>query len=65
MLKEICSKSLTINSNIADDIEEVINKTLNVSPFMKLFWEQQKSSQSKVRGVRYLPRKKNVHEDKA
>ena len=42
--KEICNKSITMNSNIADDIEEVMNKNLNVSPFMKLYWEQQKSS---------------------
>ena len=40
MQKEISSKSITINSSIADDIEEVMNKTLNLSPFMKLFWEQ-------------------------
>ena len=53
MQKEICSKSSTINSSIADDIEEVVNKNLNVSQFMKLFWEQQKSSQNKGSGVRY------------
>ena len=55
MQKEISSKSITINSSIADDIEEVMNKNLNVSPFMKLFWEQQKSSQNKGSGVRYHP----------
>ena len=32
-----------------------MNKNLNVSPFMKLFWEQQKSSQKKRSGVRYHP----------
>ena len=48
MQKEICSKSVTINSNIADDIEEVMNKNLNVSPFMKLYWKQQKSSKTEV-----------------
>ena len=53
MQKEICSKSSTINSSIADDIEEVVNKNLNVSQFMKLFWEQQKSSQNKGSVVRY------------
>ena len=37
MEKEMRSKSITINSNIADDIEEVMNKNFNVSPFMKLF----------------------------
>ena len=55
MQKEISSKSITINSSIADDIEEVMNKNLNVSPFMKLFWEQQKSSQNKGSSVRYHP----------
>ena len=55
MQKEISSKSTTINSSIADDIEEVVNKNLNVSPFMKLFWEQQKSSQKKGSGVRCHP----------
>ena len=55
MEKEIRSKSITINSDIADDIEEVMNKNFNVSPFMKLFQEQQKSSQSKVSGDRYHP----------
>ena len=55
MQKEISSKSITINSSIADDIEEVMNKNLNVSPFMKLFWEQQKSSQNNRSGVRYHP----------
>ena len=55
MQKEISSKSITINSSIADDIEEVMNKNLNVSPFMKLFWEQQKSSQNKGSGVHYHP----------
>ena len=55
MQKEISSKKITINSSIADDIEEVMNKNLNVSPFMKLFWEQQKSSQNKGSGVRYHP----------
>ena len=55
MQKEISSKSITINSSIADDIEEVMNKNLNVSPFMKLFWEQQKSSQNKGSTVRYHP----------
>ena len=60
-IEEVMNKNLnvspfiTINSNIADDIEEVMNKNLNVSPFMKLFWEQQKSSQSKGSGVRYHP----------
>ena len=49
--KEISSNSITINSSIAEDIEEVMNKNLNVSPFMKLFWEQQKSSQNKGTGV--------------
>ena len=44
MQKEICSKSIAINSKIADDIEEVMNKNFSVSPFMKLFLEQQKSS---------------------
>ena len=53
MQKEICSKSRTINSSIADDIEEVVNKNLNVSQFVKLFWEQQKYSQNKGSGVRY------------
>ena len=42
-----------MNSNIADDIEEVMNKNLNVSPFMKLYWEQQKFSQNKGSCVRY------------
>ena len=55
MQKEISSKSITISSSIADDIEEVMHKNLNVSPFMKLFWEQQKSSQNKRSGVRYHP----------
>ena len=32
-----------------------MNKNLNVSQFMKLFWEQQKSSQNKGSGVRYHP----------
>ena len=53
--KYVASKSTTINSSIADDIEEVMNKNLNVSPFMKLFWEQQKSTQNKRFGVRYYP----------
>ena len=30
MQKEISSKSITINSSIADDIEEVMNKNLNI-----------------------------------
>ena len=34
MQKEISSKSITLNSSIADDIEEVMNKNLNVSPFI-------------------------------
>ena len=38
MQKEICSKSITINSNIGDGIKEVINKNLNVSPSMNFFW---------------------------
>ena len=32
-----------------------MNKNLNVSPFMKPFWELQKSSQNKGSGVRYHP----------
>ena len=52
---EICSKSIAINNSIADDIEEVINKNLNISPFMKPFREQQKSSQNKGSGVLYHP----------
>ena len=55
MQKEISSKSITINSGIADDVEEVINKNLNASPFRKLFCKQQKSSQNKGSGVRYHP----------
>ena len=55
MQKEISSKSITINSSIADDIEEVMNKNLKASPFMKVFWEQQKSSQNKGSGVCYHP----------
>ena len=55
MQKEICCKSVTINSNIADDIEEVMNKNLNVSPFRKLYWEQQKFSKNRGSGVRYHP----------
>ena len=55
MQKEISSKSITINSSIVDDIQEVMNKNLNVSPFIKLFWEQQKSSQNKGPGLRYHP----------
>ena len=52
MQKEICNKSITIDSYITADIEEVMNKKLNVSPFTKLFWEQKKSSQNKESGVR-------------
>ena len=55
MQKETSGKCITINSNIADDIEEVMNKNLNVSPFMKFFWEQQKSSQNEGSGVHYHP----------
>ena len=52
MQKEICNKSIPIDSYITADIEEVMNKKLNVSPFTKLFWEQKKSSQNKKSGVR-------------
>ena len=55
MQQEISSKSITINSSIAVDIEEVMNKNLDVSQYVKLFWEQQKSSQNKGSGVRYHP----------
>ena len=55
MQKETSGKCITINSSIADDIEEVMNKNLNVSPFMKLFWEQQKSSQNKGSGLCHHP----------
>ena len=55
MQKQISSENITINSGIADDIEEVMNKNLNVSPFLKLFWEQQKSSQNKGSDVCYHP----------
>ena len=55
MQQEISSKSITINSSIAVDIEEVMNKNLDVSQYVKLFWEQQKSSQNKRSDVRYHP----------
>ena len=47
MQKEISSKSITINSSIADDIEEVMSKNLNVLPFMKLFWEHRNPHKTK------------------
>ena len=54
MQKELCSKTTkTTKSNIADDTKEVMNKNVNVSPSMKLFCEQQKSSQNKGSGVHY------------
>ena len=40
---------------MANEIDKIIIKNMNVSPFMKLFWEQQKELYSKGSSARYQP----------
>ena len=43
---EIASKSVNVDDDLANDINEIMDKTDHKSDFMKLFWEQQKIAAS-------------------
>ena len=48
MSKRISSESLHVNDELSSDIEQIMSDNEdNVTPFMKLFWEQQKAAQQK------------------
>ena len=58
MRDEIQSKSMSVDSNLSDDLIKIMSGTdqKEVPPFMKLFWEEQKKYlSSSKKGVRYHP----------
>ena len=55
---EIESKSVTIDSTLAKDLDTIMSQNEgNISPFMKVFWEEQKklSAVKSDKGLRYHP----------
>ena len=55
--REVSENSIEINPELVGDIETIMSKnTENITPFMQLFWQQQKeSSITKGYGNRYHP----------
>ena len=56
--QEIESKSVTIDSTLAKDLDTIMSQNEgNISPFMKVFWEEQKklSGVKSDKGLRYHP----------
>ena len=51
---ELESKSVAVDSSLATDITTIMESTPEMSPFMKLFWEQQKLA-SKKKWMQYHP----------
>ena len=54
MQTEIATKSVTIDSELATDIDHIMENTDKMSDFMRLFWEQQKEASNK-KSMMYHP----------
>jgi altronate dehydratase len=56
MKKQIKTKGIEIKPEMANDLNQIMaDNSENITPFMKLFWEQQRSQFSKGTCVRYHP----------
>ena len=44
MRTEIATKSVMVDDDLSEDINQIMENTENMSDFMKLFWEQQKEA---------------------
>ena len=54
--EEIQSKGVELNKDLSSDINQImIENSENITPFMKMFWEQQQKQFSKGSGARYHP----------
>ena len=56
MKQELEKNSIAINDNLCSDLTDIIGKQEKLTPFMELFWQQQKSLfQRSKSGVRFHP----------
>lgn len=56
MSKEIHARGIEVKPDMAGDLNQIMaDHSESITPFMKLFWEQQKSQFSKGSGARYHP----------
>ena len=56
MKSEIHKSSVEVDNKLSQDITTILGNTDNITPFMKLFWEQQKKLLTRSStGVRYHP----------
>ena len=54
MAAEIQPKAIPVDTDLAADIDQIMENSDDISPFMKLFWEQQKEVSVK-KSMRYHP----------
>ena len=56
MQQEITSQGVKLDDPLSSDINKIMAESIDISPFMKLFWEQQKESVTKAStGMGYHP----------
>lgn len=56
MKSEIAKSSIEVDHNLSNDVTTILSEAQEVTPFMKLFWRQQKKLlQSSPSGVKYHP----------
>ena len=56
MQQEITSQGVKLDDQLSSDINKIMAESIDISPFMKLFWEQQKESVTKAStGMGYHP----------
>ena len=48
MQQEITSQGVKLDDQLSSDINKIMTESIDISPFMKLFWEQQKESFTKA-----------------
>ena len=54
MIKEINSKAIEIDNDLVNDLNHIMENSSDVTPFMKLFWDQQKEA-SMAKSMKYHP----------
>ena len=56
MKAELPEKGVTLDAKMGADIEQIMSENSNISPFMKMFWEERNKLQgSNTHGVKYHP----------